>query len=90
MNWFMSCTWHGKVTWIEKLLDYVNISVKIDDKSSVMLGYKIDCEYYKWIEVGDIVSFSWFLIKSDTRLIIRASYTVILKKRVPDLFSDLP
>lgn len=90
MNWFMSCTWHGKVTWIEKLSDYVNISVKIDDKSSVMLWYKIDSEYYNWIEMGDTISFSGFLIKSDTKLIIRASYTVILKKRVLDLFSDLP
>ena len=45
-----------------------------------MLGYKIDSDYYKGIEIGDLVSFSGFLIKTDTKLIVRASYTIILKK----------
>lgn len=45
MNWFCSCTWHWKVVSTEKLPDYVNILVKIDEKSSVMLWYKIESEY---------------------------------------------
>lgn len=89
MNWFACVTWHWKVTSIERLPDYCNISVKIDDKSSIMLWYKIDSDYYKGIEIGDIVSFSGFLIKTDTKLIVRASYTIILKKWTKDQFSDL-
>jgi hypothetical protein len=89
MNWFCSCTWHGKVISIEQLPDYVNITVRIDPKSVVMLWYKIESEYYKGIEIGDIISFSGFLIKTDMKLIIRASFTIITKKWIKDTFSDL-
>ena len=89
MNWFASVTGYGKVILIEKLTDYVNLIVRIDPKSSVQLWYKIDSEYYEGIEIWDTISFSWFLIKTDTKFIVRAAYTIITKKWIKDTFSDL-